>query len=304
MALAFVVGCSDAGTPPARNTAGPGGEASRSVAPSRSLLLLPEAEAWAHTQRSMPLGVPVARPTWLPAAVDRSRVELRELDSATGAPRYAVVYRVDGMADLTFALTRLPLPKVEAGFGTRVRRVEATLNLPQSVFLDPATPALRRVQWRESDHGLIIASEKINGADLLGIAWALDLTTAPPPLYPYSRTRAGACARAQPELTIMRMIELMGGGDRDAMLDCFSLDLIGYVGLGLGGGASLPTATLVAIVPRPRVADRLQFLVSWRFSRDPGGPDSLDASRFYLLVVEDGLYRVFDHGTAPLGPPP
>lgn len=65
------------------------------------------------------------------------------------------------------------------------------------------------------------------------MAWYLDETSAPAPKFVYTRAKPGACAGTSPEVTVRRLIGLMGAHDRDAVLDCFSLEVTSSKGRGL-----------------------------------------------------------------------
>lgn len=270
---------------------------------SPSGTLLTEAAAWQRIRETLPAGSAIAMPTWLPASVDRTTVELREV-SATPV-RYEVVYRSVGRPALLFISGALPLPIVDSGVGIFVRRSSATLNLPQSVFSDPGGPALRRVQWREGDQGLRIESELLRSDDLERIAWSLDLATAPPPAFPYTASRSGGCAASTPEETIRRYVALAGSGGGDAR-DCYAREVIERSGSAASSNwaTQAPRATLTELQRRPDVGGRVQLLASWMHVTDPGGPSGQRPTFFFLLGLEDSAYRIFDTATAPLGPHP
>jgi hypothetical protein len=263
--------------------------------------LMAESAAWQRIRETLPAGAAIAMPTWLPASVDRTTVELREVSA--NPVRYEVVYLSAGRPAVVFVSEPLPLPAVDSGVGIHVRRSGATLNLPQSVFRDPAEPALRRVQWREGDQGLRIESELLRSNDLEQIAWSLDLSTAPPPPFPYLGIRSGVCAASTAEETIRRYVALAGNGSGDAT-DCYAREVIERSGSGFSNWATQPSATMTQLERRPDVGGRAQVIASWTHVSDPGGPAGQHPTFFFLLGLEEGAYRIFDTATAPLGPHP
>jgi hypothetical protein len=271
------------------------------VAPA---VLLSEDDAWARIRAALPNG-PVARPTWLPATVKRDLVELRAL-SVTPTAIYEVGY-LDGSGPpvITFRLGPVdPMRESAAGFCC-VRRVRAALHFESHLFSDPSRPGVRRVQWEEQGHTLSFTSSRTSGEDMLRIAWELDRATAPPDPYPGVRAKKGACAsRSSPEETVRKLLTLFGSRDPDAVLDCFSLDRIASAGLGVGGGADLPSTMNASVSRRGQVASRIEVLASWTFTSDPGGPHGRQPTQFFLLGLEDGAWRIYDGGTAPFGRPP
>jgi hypothetical protein len=274
---------------------------SPSVAASPATVLLTEAAAWQKIRETLPAGAAIAVPTWLPASIDRTTVELREISASP--VRYQVVYRSGGRPAVLFISEPLPLPAVDAGVGIHVRRSNATLNLPQSVFNNPAAPALRRVQWREGDQGLRIESDLLSSDDLERIAWSLDPSTAPPPAFPYTGSRGGGCAASTPEDTIRRYVALAGSGSGDAR-DCYAREVIERSPSGIWNSWTTlaPRATLTGLQRRPDVGGRAQLLAIWTHVSDPGGPAGQNPTFFFLLGLEEDAYRIFDTATAPLGP--
>ena len=266
-------------------------------------MFLAEAAAWQKIRETLPAGSAIAMPTWLPASVDRTTVELRELSASP--TRYEVVYRSGGRPALHFISGALPLPTVDAGVGIHVRRSNATLNLPQRVFSDPGGPALRRIQWREGQQGLRIESDLLRSDDLERIAWSLDRATAPPPAFPYTGSRDGGCGASTPQETIRRYVALAGSGSGDVQ-DCYARELIERSPSGLGSTwtTQVPRATITGFERRADVGGRAQLLVSWTHVTDPGGPSGQHPTFFFLLGLEDGAYRIYDTATAPLGPHP
>jgi hypothetical protein len=263
-----------------------------------------EAAAWQTVRRTLPASGPIAVPSWLPPSIDRATIEIRELT----AERYVIAYRGDEGRTLVFAMGSSPGPSAgtEAQVSIRgVRRSPATLSLPQSVFSDRSAKGLRRIEWKEGDRWLRIESESLSGDDLVRVAWSLDLATAPPPAHAFTRDLTGTCASSDPEGTLRTFLALAGRGDGNTALDCYALVLIEVVGPSLGQGwANLPKATLVSLQRRPDSGGRAQLLVSWTFASDPGGAWGSPATMFFLLAREDGVYRIAEMATAPLGPHP
>jgi hypothetical protein len=100
-------------------------------------------------------------------------------------------------------------------------------------------------------------------------------------------------------------LSLAGRGDGNTALDCYALVLIEVAGPSLGQGwANLPKATLVSLERREDSGGRAQLLVRWTFASDPGGAWGSPATMFFLLAREDGVYRIAETATAPLGPYP
>lgn len=274
-----------------------------SVRASPAAALLTEAAAWQRIRETLPAGSAIAMPTWLPASVGRTTVELREVSASP--VRYVVAYRSAGQPALIFIAQGLPLPPVDAGVGIHVRRSSATLNLPQSVFSNPGGTALRRIQWVEGQQGLRIESELLRSDDLERIAWSLDLATAPPPAFPYTAGRSGGCAASTPEETIRRYVALAGSGSGDAR-DCYAREVIERSPSGLASSwtTQMPRATITGLERRADVGGRAQLLASWMHVSDPRGAAGQHPTFFFLLDLEEGAYRIFDTATAPLGPHP
>lgn len=262
-----------------------------------------EAQAWAEVRSSL-LAVPIILPTWLPPSVDRTRVEIRELVRDPADPRYAIAYVAPSGATILIALG--PAPDIAgSGYGMRVRNSGAVLSFPTSLWSDLSTPALRRVRWVEGRYVLRIESERFTGEDLLHVAWSLDRTGAPASKNPYTRVKPGTCAArgAAPEETVQRLLSLVGAGDRDAVLDCFSLELLGDYP-GYGGWADLPRASDVKMQPPSELGGRFVVSAGWTFASDPGGAWGQQAHQFFTLGLEDGSWRVYETGTAAYAPPP
>src|SRR5688572_5488410 len=185
-------------------------------------LAQPEAEAWAMVRAAHP-AVPIVIPAWLPASVDRTRVEVRGLGHGpTGAtdPLYTVAYVAPSGAAIIIGLGRhahIGTSKI----GTRVRNSPAVLSFGTMESSGP----WKRISWRENGYDLRIDSDRFSGDDVLHVAWSLDPAGAPAPKNPYTRMKPGICAArsAAPEDTVRRLLALVGGGDRDAVMDCFSL---------------------------------------------------------------------------------
>src|SRR5688572_9186209 len=289
LSLALILGCTRA-DPPASTTA-------------PSPLQQAEADAWA-TVRSTHPGVPMIIPTWMPPSIDRSRVEVRGIGigpAPASEPLYRVVYLAPSGATILFALG--PESNVPgSGIGTRVRNSPAVLSFETTLFSEPNKPASRRVRWQEGKHVLRIESDRFTGEDLLHIAWSLDRTGAPAPKIAYTRAKPGVCAAkgAAPAETVRRLLAFVGAGDRDAVLDCFSLELLGDLP-GYGGWADLPR-TSDATVPAPTdLAGRVWIPATWKFANDPGGAWGQQAFQVFLLGLEDGSWRVYETATAMYG---
>ena len=254
----------------------------------------------------MPPGIPVAQPTWLPPWIDRSRVALTDLRGNAQDPRYTVTYfsSSTGRIEIVMGIGPVDPPgPAESGLGTRVRGVPATLAFPSSLFNGPAIQALRRVRWVEGKFGLRIESETVAGDDLLRVAWSLDTAGQPAPTFPYTRARPGGCSRqdSTPDAVVAKAVALMGGHDREAMLDCFASDWIGSDGPDpLGSWADLPTATVTSSRPPDPIGGRAQILTAWTFAADPGGAWSPKPVRSFLVGMDGDRQRIFAAGSAPL----
>lgn len=265
--------------------------------------LVPEQEAWSSIRTLFPTG-PVAQPTWLPPQVERRVVILRALE-VSPTRVYEVVYLdASGAPLITFRLGPVE-PMRESGIGfCCVRAATAILEFDSHLFNDPTRPGTRRMRWEEQTRTLSFTSERIKGEDMLRIAWELDRTTAPANPYPDVHAKEGACASADPEATIRRLLALHGSKDRAAVLDCFSLDRITTGGTAVGGGAELPTTTDVSTQRRGSIAGRAEVEATWTFTSDPGGSFNRRHTQFFILGLEDGVWRIYDSGTAPFGTPP
>jgi hypothetical protein len=294
VSMALILACTRADPPPSTTTPAP--------------LQQTEADAWA-TVRAIHPGVPIIVPTWLPASLDRTRVEVRLGHGRAGPaadPTYEVAYVAPGGASLLIALG--PTPDVRPGdsaIGTRVRNSRAALIYVDGWPLTSGAVAMRRVRWVEGNHVLRIESDRFTGEDLLRIAWSLDRTGAPAPKNLYTRAKPGTCAAqgAAPEETVRRLLVLVGAGDRDTVLDCFSLELLGDYP-GYGDWATLPRASDVKLSPPSAIAGRFVVGASWRFASDPGGAWGPQPHHFFTLGLEDGTWRVYETATAVIGPPP
>jgi hypothetical protein len=267
--------------------------------------VMAEAEAWAEVRSALP-GVPIILPTWLPPSVDRTRVELRELVRDPADPRYAIAYVAPTGATVVLALGHAS--GIDgSGIGTRVRNSPAVLSFSQSLWSEPHKPAPRRVLWVEDRYVLRVDSDRFTGDDLLHIAWSLDRTGQPALKYPYTRTKPGVCAShgAPPDATIRQLLTFVGNGDREAVLDCFSLEFVGQSPYpSIGGWADLPRASDFRLSPPSALAGRFVVSAGWLFARHPGGAWNQDAHHFFVLGLEDGSWRVYEIGTAMYGPPP
>lgn len=273
------------------------------TAPTAPPRVLAEAQAWAEVRSTMP-GVPIILPTWLPSSVERTRVEIRELVDDPAAPRYAVAYVAPNGAAILLALG--PASDIPgSGVGTRVRNSSAALSFSSDLWSEPSKPSPRRVRWVEGPYVLRIDSERFTGEDLLHVAWSLDRTGAPAPKNPYTRVNPGVCAArgAAPTETVQRLLGFVGGRDRDAVLDCFSLELLGDYP-GYGGWAELPRASDIKLQPPSDLGGRIVVAANWMFASDPGGAWGQQAFQVFVLGLEEGSWRVYETGTAMYGPPP
>jgi hypothetical protein len=288
----------DVPTPAPRISPGP--TATATTAPGAG-----EAQIWARIRGALP-GVPAPMPTWLPPSVDRSKADLRTLVADPSDPRYEVVYTGAAAAQLVIALG--PYPKQIApgwsGVGTRVRGVSAALTFSGALWTDRAAPAPRVVRWEEGGYVLRIESDRFTGDDLLHVAWYLDESGKPQPANPYTRSKAGACAKAgaTPEDSVRNLLALSGGGDRDAVLDCYAMDQIAEYGpASTSSWATLPRAGNIAIRQTEEIAGRVEVAASWTFASDPGGAWGPSPGRFFLVGPDDGRWRIFASGSAPFG---
>jgi len=258
-----------------------------------------ERDAWARISAQLPPGSPVAMPTWLPAVVDRDHAAIGQLTGQVADPRYVVTYSGAGRT-IEFGMGGAGPGQTsgQSAIGTRVRRSSAVLSFPSSLFFDPSGPALRVVQWQEAGRVLWVSSSTFSGGDLLRVAWELDQSTAPAPLY--IRVRDGACASTStPEDTIDRLMALIGSRDQDGVLDCFALDM------GFANWATLPTTTDRARRSVGAVGGRVYVQGTWSFTSEPVlWTQGSKASQFFQLGLEGGRWRVFEVGTAAYGSPP
>ena len=263
-----------------------------------------EEQVWAEVRASLPPGIPVAIPTWLPASIDRARVELRELRAYPADPRYIVAY-LAGKKEIVLALGQVP-EITGSGYGMRVRGVPATLTFPTSLWNDAATPAMRRVRWNEGGRVLSISSDTFTGDDLLHVAWSLDPTGQPAPANAYIRLNEGACAKVggAPEETVRGLLTLTGLHQRDAVLDCFANEYIGEASAGVGTmWGDLPTATLNDTKQVSVTGGRPIIQASWTFASDAGGAWGTRPTRFFDLGLESGRWRIHAINSAAIGPP-
>jgi hypothetical protein len=172
----------------------------------------------------------------------------------------------------------------------------------------PATSGaqvLRRARWVEGNYVLRIESERFTGEDVLHVAWSLDRAGAPAPKNPYTRAKPGVCAAkgAAPEDTVRRLLAFVGAGDRDSVLDCFSLELLGDYP-GYSGWSELPRASDVKMQAPSALGGRFVIGAGWTFASDPGGAWGQQAHQFFTLGHEDGSWRVYETATAAYAPPP
>ena len=187
----------------------------------------------------------------------------------------------------------------DSAIGTRVRNSNAALIYVGGWPATPGAHVLRRARWVEGNYVLRIESERFTGDDLLRVAWSLDRTGAPAPKTPYTRVKPGVCAArgAAPEDTVRRLIAFVGSGDRDAVLDCFSLELLGE-SPGYYGWADLPLASDLKLEPSQGTGGRVVIGAGWQFASNPGGAWAQHAHHFFLLGLEDGSWRVYETATA------
>lgn len=258
-----------------------------------------EREAWSQIRSRLPVGSSVAAPTWLPDVLDRGGLTVATLHVDPADPRYIVTYSGSGRS-IEFGMGGGGPAQTsgQSGLGTRVRRSPAVLSFPSDLFFDPSGPALRIIRWQEAGRDLWIRSSTVTGGDLLRVAWELDLVSAPAAVH--RRVRDGACASTtKPEDTIDRLMALIGSGDRDALLDCFALDV------GFANWATLPTTTDRTRRTGGEVGGRVSVQGSWTFTSEPVlWTQGSKASQFFQLGLEGGRWRVFEVGTAAYGSPP
>lgn len=262
-----------------------------------------EADAWGMV-RSALSGVPIIIPTWLPSSIDRTRVEVRGVGHGpSGDPRYTVAYVAPSGAAIVFALG--PATDVPgSGMSTRVRNSPAVLSFPSDLS-DPTQRAPRQIRWQEGGHVLRIETDRFTGEDLLHVAWSLDRAGAPAPKTPHTRVKRGVCAigAAPPEDTVRLLLSFVGGRDRDAVIDCFSLELLGEYP-GYASWADLPTTSNVTLRLPSDLGGRKVIGATWSFASDPGGAWGRQAHQFFVLGLEDGAWRVYQTATAVSAPPP
>ena len=311
-AVALVAACASAGAPrptvavrndePSGIASAPASQVAAATAVPR---VMSEELVWAEVRAILPPATPVAMPTWLPASIDRSRVELRDLRADPADPRYIVAYPA-GSREIVLALGRVP-EITGSGYGMRVRGVPATLTFPISLWSDATTPAMRRVRWSEGGRVLSISSDTFTGDDLLHVAWSLDPTGQPAPANSYTRLSEGTCAKVggAPEETVRTLLALTGRHQRDTVLDCFANEYIGEASAGVGTmWADLPTATLNETKQVSVTGGRPIIQASWTFASDAGGAWGTRPTRFFDLGLESGRWRIHAINSAPIGPPP
>jgi hypothetical protein len=262
-----------------------------------------ERTAWAQVRAKLP-GAPVAAPVWIPGVLDRNHPTIVSVAEYPADPGYVISYKGEGRA-IEFGMGDIGPPEGESGIGTRVRRAPAVLRFPASLFAEPTKAATRVVRWSEAGRSLWISSSTFTGGDLLHVAWELDLVGAPPAAHPYQRVRDGACASAiDPGATIDRLMSLIGSGDKDAVLDCFALDLID-VSPAFGNWSTLPKAIERAQQTVGEVGGRFQVNGIWTFASEPAGwTQGIRASQFFQVGPDGGRWRVFEVATAGYGSPP
>jgi hypothetical protein len=273
-------------------------------APSPSARVVSEAVAWAEIRATLPAGSPVIPPVWMPAAITRDRVELRELSATTNDPRYAVAY-LSPKGTIVFALGAVA-GVTGSGYGMRVRGVPATLMFAVSLWTDATKPSPRQVRWVENGRVLSISSETFTGDDLLHIAWSLDPAGAPPPKNPFKRLSEGTCARtgAPAEDTIRALLNLTGTRQADAAADCFADEYLGEYGA---------VGAIWSELPRSRVDDvrvigvaggRPIVQARWAFTSDPGGAWGPAPTRFFMSGFAAGRWRIYSIDSAAIGTMP
>lgn len=278
---------------------------SPSSASTMAVRVMSEAQVWAAVRAALPPGTPVAMPRWLPAALDRDHVEIRDLSADSADPRYIVAF-LAGNKEIVLALGQLPEVN-GSGYGMRVRGVPATLTFPTSLWNDAATPATRRVRWSEGGRVLSITSDTFTGDDLLHVAWSLDPTGQPAPANTYTRVNEGTCAKlgGAPEDTVRTLMALIGQHQPDAALDCFANEYIGEASVGVGTmWGDLPAATLNEMKQVSVTGGRPVIQASWTFASDPGGAWGTRPTRFFDLGLESGRWRIHAINSAAIGPPP
>ncbi len=263
-----------------------------------------EAQAWARIRSSLPAGVPIGAPTWLPASVDRDHVELQGVVGDSSDPRFVLTYR-GAKGAIVYALGAAA-PIQGSGYGTSVRGVPATLTFAISLWSDPNTPAPRRVRWEEGGRTLSISSDTYSGDDLLHIAYQLE--PAAPAKDAFPRLAPGACAKpgGSADETVRMLISLSGHQQVDAVTDCFGDIYLraGAPNIGTIWSSNQPTATLDSTRQADGAGGRPVVIATWTFASDPGGAWGLRPMRFFTLGLENGAWRIQEIGTAAIGPPP
>ena len=257
--------------------------------------------SWQQLRQSLPSGVPIIEPTWLPPVFDGVKSGMSAVTSGRATDTYYVVSYTSGRDTVQFWLRGTtapkpsPAPANQSGVGGLiVRRSPAVLDFPSDLFSSPGTSGLRVVSWTEGPYALRIESQTISGDDLLHIAWSLDQAGAPGTAP--ARAKPGACADgASAERTIRRLMALLGTRDPDALADCFASEAVGFA----GPWAALPAVIIDAIAPIQGAGGRQQLQVSWTFASDPGGAWGVRATRFFLIAREDGVWRIVAVNSAP-----
>jgi len=257
--------------------------------------------SWQQLRQSLPAGVPMIEPTWLPSVFDGVKSGMSAMTSSNPTDTYYGVAYTAGRDTVVFSLRGTTAPKPSPAVGNQsgvggliVRRSPASLDLPSDLFTNPSAGGLRVVSWTEGTYALRIESQTISGDDLLHIAWSLDQTGAPGA--PAARVKPGVCAdSASAEATVRRLVALLGTNDPDALADCFASEAIGFA----GPWAALPAASIDAVAPVQGAGGRQQLQVSWTSASDPGGAWSIRSTRFFLIGREDGVWRIFAVNSAP-----
>jgi hypothetical protein len=275
------------------------------ASPSPEATPRPADPSWQQLRQagSMPAGMPIIEPTWLPPVFDGVGSQMSGSTSSRPADTMYLVSYTAGRDRVAFTLRGSGVPSPSPAVGNQsglgalvVRRSPAVLTFPSDLFsAPPGSQGLRVVSWTEGPYALRIESETVSGDDLLRIAWSLDQTGAPGPA-PAARAKPGVCADAvSPDATAHRLIGLIGSQDRDALTDCFASEGAGFA----GPWSSLPSASLDSIRSIEGAGGRIQLQVSWTFASAPGGAWNLRPTNFFLIGREDGVWRVFAVNTAP-----
>jgi hypothetical protein len=302
----------DAGGPPATlasatpspsSATGSSASPITSASPAPSATRTPPDPVWSQLRAQMSPGTPIIEPTWLPPVFGNTKAELSDVRSGSAADsRYTVTYRA-GSISITFALGPQSATPSDgrSAMGGSIRRSWGTLSFPSDLFAHPGANGLRILSWAEGAYSLRIETETLSGNDLLHVGWSLDLSGAPNPSPEPARAAAGTCAdSASPEMTVRRLVGLIGSQDPVALAECFAIGATGFAGPWAAG----PRATFEAVDSLGPVGGRVQLRVKWLFASNPGGPANIEPVNFVILGQEDGFWRVFDVNTAPLPTPP